>query len=80
MLIVDDEKSILIAYKQLFSSDFINVDITENVEQAITLLQNNSYDVIITDLELNVAKKQEGMIILKKVSLLFVHKNGGTPF
>lgn len=70
LLIVDDEKSILIAYTQLFSCDFINVDIAENAEQASLQLQKNTYDAIITDLELNMARKQDGILVIKKAKEL----------
>ena len=60
MLVVDDEYPVLLAYKQLFKGEKIDVDISDNLDSADKFLNNNLYDVVISDLELTEAKDKEG--------------------
>ncbi|MFH1051611.1 MAG: response regulator [bacterium] len=71
LLIVDDEQSILIAYRQLFKNDYLNVDVADNNETAEMMLLRKKYDAVITDLELSKDKKKEGMLIIKRVKDLY---------
>lgn len=66
MLVVDDEISILIAYKQLFGNNDFDVDISDNFCNAEEFLSRNQYSVIITDLELSESRKHEGLEVVRK--------------
>lgn len=52
ILVVDDEKNILLVIKKTLSSDFEQITTVETAEEAIKLLNLNHYDIVITDLKL----------------------------
>lgn len=67
VLVVDDEKAILISYKRLLQSDNIMVDTADQMEDAEKLLKAWSYDVVIADLRLTGILGEEGLEILKYI-------------
>jgi DNA-binding NtrC family response regulator len=67
ILIVDDEKAILLAFKKLLTSPNIMVDTAETIAEAENLLKKNIYDAVIADLRLTGANGEEGLEIIKYV-------------
>ncbi len=64
ILIVDDEKTLLMAFKKFLQSPNIIIDTAETLDEAKSLLIKHFYDVIITDLKLTGAAKEEGLEII----------------
>jgi DNA-binding NtrC family response regulator len=64
ILLVDDETALLMAFKKLLQSSIIDVDTAETLDEVKFLLKNNVYDVIIADLRLTGATKEEGLEII----------------
>ncbi len=52
ILVVDDEKNILLVIKKALETDFDKITTVETAENAIELLDKNQYDIVITDLKL----------------------------
>jgi DNA-binding NtrC family response regulator len=52
ILVVDDEKNILVVIKKALETDFDKITTVETAEKAIELLDKNQYDIVITDLKL----------------------------
>lgn len=50
LLIVEDEDTLCESLQRVFTRDGYIVDITDSAESAFELLENNSYDLIITDI------------------------------
>jgi len=67
ILIVDDEKAILLAFKKLLQSPNIEVDTAETIENAENLLKENTYNVAIVDLRLTGVDGDEGLKIIKHI-------------
>lgn len=67
ILIVDDETSVLFAYKKLFSILGVMVDVCETYEQAVELIRNNVYEIVITDIRLEGSVGNGGLEILRYV-------------
>jgi DNA-binding NtrC family response regulator len=67
ILIVDDEESILIAFKKLLQSKVLAVDTAETMGDAEELLKGNRYDAVIVDLRLTGVTGEEGLEIIKYV-------------
>jgi DNA-binding NtrC family response regulator len=67
ILIVDDEKAILLAFKKLLRSPDIVVDAAETIDDAEKLLKENIYNVVIADLRLTGVDGEEGLKIIKNV-------------
>lgn len=65
ILIVDDEDAILFSYRKLLQGAVVKVDDCVNVEEAIALINENSYNAIITDLRLSHSEGNEGLEILQ---------------
>ncbi len=65
ILVVDDEDAVLFSYKKLLSSNRVKVDGCMTLEKALSLIRENDYDAIITDLRLSHSEGDEGMEILK---------------
>lgn len=73
ILLVDDEESILLAFKKLLQRPFVQVDTCESMEEAIYNIDHFSYDAVIADLRLSGSLGQEGFQIvsyLKKRHLM----------
>ncbi len=67
LLIVDDEITILMAFKKLFEGTEMTVDIANNKEDAFKLLSIHSYDVVVTDLRLTNDLPEAGLDIIRFV-------------
>jgi DNA-binding NtrC family response regulator len=67
ILVVDDEDAVLFSYKKLLSSKTVRVDGCMTLEKALSLIRENDYDALITDLRLTHSEGNEGMEILKFV-------------
>lgn len=67
ILIVDDEKAILLAFKKLLQSSSIEVDTAEAIGEAENLLERNSYNAAIVDLRLTGVNGEEGLEIIKHI-------------
>lgn len=52
LLIIEDDKNALFSLKKLLPSKIFKIDSTESGENAITLIKNKSYDIIVLDLHL----------------------------
>ncbi len=50
ILIVEDEETLRESLKRIFIKDSFNVDIADSAESALSLLEKNNYDVIISDI------------------------------
>lgn len=64
ILIVDDEKSIRITMKAFLSQAGYRVKIAENVEQGLEMLQEEAFDVILTDI---ILPRFSGLELLKSI-------------
>jgi DNA-binding NtrC family response regulator len=73
ILIVDDEIAILLAFKKLLQSPDIEVDTAETLDDAETLLKENTYSVAIVDLRLTGVDGEEGLKIIKHIKEFYSH-------
>lgn len=71
ILIVDDEKAILLAFKKLLKSPNITVDTAETIGDAENHLRKNIYNVVIVDLRLTGVNGEEGLKIIKYVKAFY---------
>lgn len=67
LLIVDDETTILIAFKKLLQSPGVEVDTAETFEEVQALLNKHPYDAVIADLRLSGIAGEEGLDIIRYV-------------
>jgi DNA-binding NtrC family response regulator len=67
VMVIDDEKTILIAFKKLLECPGVEVDTAETLEDAETLLNERSYDAVIADLRLSGISGEEGLDIIRYV-------------
>jgi len=67
ILIVDDEKAILLAFKKLLKSPSIEVDTAETLGEAEDLLKKSIYNAVVVDLRLTGVDGEEGLRIIKYV-------------
>jgi DNA-binding NtrC family response regulator len=67
ILIVDDEKSILLVMKEVLSTPEIKVDMAESFDQAMGLIREGIYQIVITDIGLSGVMGEEGLNILKYI-------------
>jgi DNA-binding NtrC family response regulator len=67
ILIVDDEKAILLAFKKLLKSPNIEVDTAETIAETEDLLKKNIYNAAIVDLRLTGVDGEEGLNIIKHI-------------
>lgn len=67
ILIVDDEKAILLAFKKLLQSNDIVVDVAETIDEAKDRLTQNIYTLAIVDLRLTGVDGEEGLEIIKYI-------------
>jgi len=64
ILVVDDEVSILLAFKKLLQRPNVQVDTCESIVEAIYNIDHYSYDAVIADLRLSGSLGQEGFQIV----------------
>lgn len=85
LLVVDDEESILYAYKRLFGAPRmgLEVDTARSVKEAETFLKKNKYKVVLTDLRLGIEDDRGGFRLIrlikehdKKVKVILVTAYG----
>ncbi len=67
LLLVDDEIPVLLAFKKLLKGFHTKIDTAETFEQAISMINNREYDVVITDLRLTGVMGKEGLEILQYI-------------
>ncbi len=67
VLLVDDEGGLLEAYRRVLESPAIDVKTAETADRSIRLLQEGSFDVVVSDLMLGEYGKNEGLEILAYV-------------
>lgn len=67
VLMVDDETAILMAFKKLLKSPYVDVDTAESVEDAEALLNERTYAAVIVDLSLSGSSGEEGLDIIRSV-------------
>jgi DNA-binding NtrC family response regulator len=67
VLVVDDEATILIAFKKLLESPELEVDVAESLEDAQALMSKKSYQAVIADLRLSGIAGEEGLEIIRYV-------------
>ena len=67
ILLVDDEAAPLLAFKRLLQNPGVLVDTAETIEDAMALLHEHTYQVVIADVRLTMALREEGLEILKYV-------------
>lgn len=75
ILIVDDEKAILLAFKKILKSPSVAVDTAETIGEAEDLLKSNTYNAVIVDLRLTGINGEEGLQIIKHVKELHPQTN-----
>jgi DNA-binding response OmpR family regulator len=64
LLIVEDEISTVFAMREFFSYSGYRVDCAAGPNDAVTLLERNEYDVVITDLHLTPNRQSEGLTVV----------------
>jgi len=62
ILVVDDEKNIIEVVKSALTDSNRSITVTHKPERAVELIQNNNYDLILTDLKMDPI---DGLQILK---------------
>jgi DNA-binding response OmpR family regulator len=67
ILLVDDETSILFAYKKVLQQPDLIIDAVESKEEAIDLLQENDYQAAILDLRLHGSTGEEGFELVSHI-------------
>ena len=64
VLLVDDEEALLYGLKKQIQSPTVEVDTAATLDEAMSFLERDRYDVIISDLCLGVPGGEEGLLIL----------------
>ncbi|MDM8515723.1 response regulator [Desulfobacterales bacterium HSG16] len=64
ILIVDDEKSIRLTLREFLRDDGYEVHVAENADEAMSLLQQTAFDVLVTDI---ILPKVTGVDLLKTI-------------
>jgi len=67
LLVVDDEESICFSMREYFSQHGFTVDTAREIEEAEGLIRATDYKVIIQDLRLGLARRPDGIEIIKLV-------------
>ena len=67
LLVVDDEESICFSMSEYFSQHGFKVDTAREVEEAEGLIKATEYKVIIQDLRLGLARRHDGLEIIRLV-------------
>ena len=64
ILIVDDERSIRNALKEILEYEKYKIDLAEDGEQALSMFQENEYDAILSDIKM---PQKDGIELLKEI-------------
>jgi DNA-binding NtrC family response regulator len=67
LLLVDDEPTILMAFKKLLQNPEISVDTADSIESAKELVDKRAYAAVIADLRLSGFAGEEGLEIIQYV-------------
>jgi len=67
ILVMDDEKAILISFRQMLRSPTLQVDTAETIEDAEKLLKESTYRAVIADLRLTGILGEEGLELIRYV-------------
>jgi len=67
LLVVDDEESICFSMSEYFSQHGFKVDTAREMEEAEGLIKATEYNVIIQDLRLGMARRSDGLDIIRLV-------------
>lgn len=67
ILLVDDESSILFAYKKVLQRPDVIIDAVESKEEAIDLLSEKDYQAAILDLRLHGSTGEEGFELIELI-------------
>jgi DNA-binding NtrC family response regulator len=67
LLVVDDEESICFSMSEYFSQHGFKVDTAREMEEAEGLIKATEYNVIIQDLRLGIARRTDGLDIIRLV-------------
>ena len=67
LLVVDDEESICFSMSEYFSQQGFKVDTAREMEEAEGLIKATDYKVIIQDLRLGLARRSDGLDIIRLV-------------
>jgi len=67
LLVVDDEESICFSMSEYFSQQGFKVDTAREMEEAEGLIKVRDYEVIIQDLRLGLARRSDGLEIIRLV-------------
>jgi DNA-binding NtrC family response regulator len=67
VLVVDDEPAICFAYSKLLESESFNFDICENTATASSLLKENEYFAVISDVRFAGSDNEEGVHFVSEV-------------
>lgn len=65
MLVVDDESVITFAMHRYFTQQGFHVHCAAESEEALALLMDNEYDVIVADLRLTGTESEEGLEVVR---------------
>ena len=67
LLVVDDEESICFSMSEYFSQHGFKVDVAHEMEEVEGLIKQTEYKVLIQDLRLGIARRFDGIDIIKLV-------------
>jgi DNA-binding NtrC family response regulator len=67
LLVVDDEESICFSMSEYFSQHGFKVDTAHEMEEVEGLIKETDYKVLIQDLRLGIARRSDGIEIIKLV-------------
>jgi DNA-binding NtrC family response regulator len=67
ILVIDDETTFLLSMKRLLNGPKFFVATAENLEEAMTLLSEHDFHIVITDIRLTNVMKKEGLEILQHI-------------
>jgi DNA-binding NtrC family response regulator len=65
LLLIDDEPTILVAFRKLLQAPGIVVETAETIEYARELLRGRFYDAVVADLRLSGFSGEEGLEIIR---------------
>jgi len=65
VLMVDDEKAILMAFRELLGTPGVEVDTAETAEEAERLITSNDYQAVIVDVRLKGQRGDGGLAVLE---------------
>jgi DNA-binding NtrC family response regulator len=66
VLLVDDDNAVLFAFQKLCMANDVVAETAESLESALWLLSHNHYDILISDLNLTGANRQEGFEVVRR--------------